>query len=115
MQPLTYPEADRQIFQYVDAAGKEVYGDPIAIYERLQIILGGEARTLIKASRSKEPHEALPARDRLGGAVGLAFNLGPPLDPNTGQGYTLTTWRNALGRLLDFFEQRGGSTGPCPI
>ncbi len=102
------------IFPYRDAQGKQLWADPLAVERRLRTLLQADPRHVFADLLSDDPGRALPAGGRLAMAACHAFELGPPLDPETGEGVTEAVWIGCLREWVGWMEKNvfGGSSLP---
>lgn len=109
-----YTEAEKQIFEYKDAAGQVRLADPLEIKWRLQTLLAGKADEVVDRFYGDNPGQAMIAADKLKAAVCLVFELGQPFNAATGQGASWGCWTAALDAFLDWCEKKNQSAASLP-
>jgi hypothetical protein len=101
-----FTAADKQIFGPYWNGQANVFADPVAVRRRFQAILKGDGNSVLRAFRSDNPAESIPAGERLAAAVCAAFGLGNPFDPATGTGVLEAVWRPCLVQFLDWMDEK---------
>lgn len=91
-------------FVYHTGAGR-AYADPIAVYRRLWIECGGSPQDLLASSESEAQPLAVPATEKLIGAVRRSFAL-VPFDSSTGRGATDDHVYAVLDAFCDFLAEK---------
>lgn len=105
---------DRRIFGPYWDGRANVYADPIAVRRKLSACLGGDLPGVVRAMRSANPVESLPALERLCAAVCAAFGLGSPFDPATGAGVVEAEWRPVLEQFIAWLAAQKKTTASPP-
>jgi hypothetical protein len=100
-----FTEAERRVFKYQDAEGRDAYADPLAVHYGLLEALKGELAEALQDARSEDLRARVAAQRRLGAAVLEAFTM-PPFDPRTGSGTTLGHCLDVLWDFLAFLDAK---------
>lgn len=116
-----YPEAERRIFQFFNGV-KQICGDPLQIYRRLNRACGGDVNRVLNDSRAgidQEGNEDLEnepvrfeATERLLTAVRASFPM-HPYNPDTGEGATDDECLTALQSFIKW-TQKKSQNGAMP-
>jgi hypothetical protein len=101
-----FTDAERQsVFSY-SWRGKSVFVDPLLMLRNLDLLAGGSLNDLLRKVNSPEYGIAEPATMRLAYAVCVAFKLGQPFNPETGQGIQYGEWIPVLNEFTDWLDAK---------
>lgn len=104
---------ERQLFRYHNGE-REVFGDPLRIWRRLNNHLEGKGReTWEAAAQEANLLEADRAQEKIYRAAVVAFDL-VPLDPDTGAGCTEDHVKEVLDSFLKWIEQKKSEAENSP-
>lgn len=101
---------DSDIFPFF-RNGKEVFGDPLALQDELEVRLG-DLNDILNQTHSPDPVTYLEATGKLARAVCRTFKLGDPWNEETGTGVQRKEWLAILNSFVEWLEKNAVPAEP---